>query len=316
MGMTNAPVTCFITDMPTVNKSSEFDGIEYTVDFNNKNYYFVFLRNHQNSEFVEKNKYILKGLLINEKIPFPKPTKFIDNDILEKIIIEAQIPRTPKNKLDNLILFLFDHQEFPGKEIDIKSGMNWIFILNKLYFKNQQEYWFYLNTLKDKGLINLIDTTGKIGSDAVNIKLTFQGLEFVINLQENSERSNNCFIAMSFSDTTIQIRETIKKTVRELGYDPLLVDELLYDSEMTINDAIISNIKKSKFLIADFTDQKHGVYFEVGFALGLKRPVIYTCLKKDFELTHFDINHYPHIVYNDLNDLEIRLKNKIQAWIE
>jgi len=316
MGITNAPATCFITDMPTVNKSSDLDGIEYTVDFFNRTYYFVFLRNHQNSDFVEKNKYILKGLLINEKIPFPKPTKFFDNDILEKIIIDAQIPRTPKSKLDNLILFLFDHQEFPGKEIDIKSGMNWIFTLSKLYFKNQQEYWFYLSTLKEKGLIDFIDTTSKSGSDAINIKLTFQGLEFVMDLQEDTERSNNCFIAMSFSETTLPIRETIKKAVRELGYTPLLVDELHYDSDMTINDAIISNIKKSKFLIADFTEQKHGVYFEAGFAIGLKRPVIYTCIKKDFAFTHFDTNHYPHIVYTDLNELEIGLKNKIEAWIE
>jgi len=79
---------------------------------------------------------------------------------------------------------------------------------------------------------------------------------------------------------------------------------------------MIRFIKKCKFLIADFTEQKHGVYFEAGFALGLKRPVIYTCSEEDFKDTHFDTNHYPHIVYKNLDDLEIRLKNKIQAWID
>ena len=120
---------------------------------------------------------------------------------------------------------------------------------------------------------------------------------------------------MSFSKTTENIREIIKRAVRESGYEPLLVDELHYDSDLTINDAIIKFIKKSKFLIADFTEQKHGVYFEAGFALGLKKPVIYTCSFNDFKQTHFDTNHYPHIVY-ELNNLEERLKNKIQAWIE
>jgi len=170
--------------------------------------------------------------------------------------------------------------------------------------------------LKEQGLIDFIDVSSKDGNDAINIKLTFQGLEYIVNLQESGENSNNCFIAISFSDTASDIREIIKKAVRESGYEPLLIDELHYDSDLTINDAIIRFIKKSKFLIADFTEQKHGVYFEAGFALGLKRPVIYTCSFKDFKDTHFDTNHYPHIVYNNLDDLEIKLKDKIQAWIE
>lgn len=121
---------------------------------------------------------------------------------------------------------------------------------------------------------------------------------------------------MSFSKSASEIRNVIKKVVSESGYEPLLVDELHYDSDMTINDAIIKFIKRSKFLIADFTEQKHGVYFEAGFALGLKRPVIYMCSEKDFGKTHFDVNHYPHIVYKDLNELEQQLRDKIQAWIE
>jgi nucleoside 2-deoxyribosyltransferase len=121
---------------------------------------------------------------------------------------------------------------------------------------------------------------------------------------------------MSFSETASDTRKIIKKVVSEAGYEPLLVDELHFDSEITINDAIIKFIKQSKFIVADFSEQKHGVYFEAGFALGLRRPVIYTCSKKDFGETHFDTNHYPHIVYNDFDELETKLKDKIQAWIE
>ncbi len=121
---------------------------------------------------------------------------------------------------------------------------------------------------------------------------------------------------MSFSDSASEIRKAIKNAVTDSGFVPLLIDEVHYESDVTINDAIISFIKKSKFLIADFTEQKHGVYFEAGFALGLKRPVIYTCFQKDFENTHFDTNHYPHIVYQTIDELETKLKTKIQAWIE
>ena len=42
-------------------------------------------------------------------------------------------------------------------------------------------------------------------------------------------------------------------------------------------------IRKSKFLIADFTGQRGGVYYEAGFAYGLGLPVIWTCRKDWFD---------------------------------
>jgi nucleoside 2-deoxyribosyltransferase len=309
------PEKCFITDMPTTSAPTSKDVIFYYVTFNGRRYFFEFPWDHQNTEFVEENKYILKGLLINGKFPYSKEDKFLDNSMLEKIIKEAQIPDTPKGKLDNLLLYLHKNQIFYGSKIDIKTN-DWDLELCKLYFKNHMEYWFFLSTLKEQGLITFMDVTAPFGNDAIDIKLTFKGLEYLIDLQESGEKSKYCFVAMSFANSTSGIRETIKKVLRELGYDPLLVDELHYDSDLTVNDAIVKFIKQCKFLIADFTEQKHGVYFEAGFALGLKRPVIYTCSESDFKNTHFDTNHYPHIVYNDLAEFEIKLKDKIQAWIE
>lgn len=316
MGMNKAPEKCHITDMKTEDYPSTIDIVEYIVDFNGNKYFFSFNRNHKNSEIVENNKHILKGLMMNGEFPYSKEDTFYDNDKLEIIIREAQIPKTPKNKLDSLIITLFENQKYAGASINLKDLGKWDLVLNKLYFQNQNEYWFYLNTLQEYGLITFIDVSSKDGNDAIDIKITYQGLEYIINLQESGENSRNCFIAMSFSETTSKIRSVIKKVVRESGFEPLLIDEVHYQSDLTINDAIIKFIKKSKFLIADFTEQKHGVYFEAGFALGLSRPVIYTCSKDDFKKTHFDTNHYPHIVYETLEDLEEKLINKIQAWIE
>jgi nucleoside 2-deoxyribosyltransferase len=75
-------------------------------------------------------------------------------------------------------------------------------------------------------------------------------------------------------------------------------------------------LKKSKFVIADFTQQRQGVYFEAGFALGQGKQVIYLCSEADFEHCHFDTNHYPHIKYKDHNDLKIQLIKRIEAWID
>lgn len=50
-----------------------------------------------------------------------------------------------------------------------------------------------------------------------------------------------------------------------------------------IDAKIIADIKDSLFLVADVTRQKQGVYFEAGFALGLKLPVISSVREDDLK---------------------------------
>jgi len=56
-----------------------------------------------------------------------------------------------------------------------------------------------------------------------------------------------------------------------------------------IGDEIISQIRRSKFLIADFTGHRGGVYFEAGLAMGLGLLVFWTCRRDDLDKLHFDI---------------------------
>jgi hypothetical protein len=52
---------------------------------------------------------------------------------------------------------------------------------------------------------------------------------------------------------------------------------------------MISQIRRSKFLIADFTGHRGGVYFEAGYAMGLGLPVFWTCRRDDLDKLHFGI---------------------------
>lgn len=308
---------CFITDN-IIQKidNTDFDGIFYRVEYSGKQFKFKFYWDHENSSFVEDNKYVLQGLIANGKFPFDETKILYDNDRLEKIIHEAYFPRKPKEKLNNLIDFLFSIQDSEGKEFNLQVSGSADEFINKLYFKNYEEFLLYLLTLQDMNYIvvkrSLIDSLSAIDT----IRFTFSGLEYVIELQESGEKSRNCFIAMSFSDLQQELRNTLKEAITDCDYTPVLVDEINFDSDVTINDAIISNIKQSKFMIADFTEQKHGVYFEAGYALGQGKPVIYTCNRTDFSNTHFDTNHYPHIVYENLKELKEKLVYKIKAWID
>ncbi|HDY75124.1 MAG TPA: hypothetical protein ENH49_01235 [Candidatus Marinimicrobia bacterium] len=137
--------------------------------------------------------------------------------------------------------------------------------------------------------------------------------------QNKGQHSNNCFIAMSFSENVKDIRTALKNVCDTTKYKPILIDEIEIDSDSTINDAIIANLKKSKFCIADFTEQNDGVYFESGFALGQGKKVIYTCREDWFSgengKSHFDTDHFPHIIYKDINELEKKLIDRINAWV-
>ena len=84
-----------------------------------------------------------------------------------------------------------------------------------------------------------------------------------------------------------------------------------------IDDEIIAEIRRSKFLIADFTEGDSGtrgsVYFEAGFAQGLSIPVIFSCRKDSFDKIHFDTRQYPHIVWNSPEELKASLFRRISA---
>lgn len=319
MGINPSPEFCHLTGLKTENQPSEFDLVEYIIKVNDKRLFLRFLWNHQNSDYVTENIHILKGLILNDKFPIPFntfKTPVLDNEQLEKIVRESIIPKTPNDKIENLLSYLHSLQRFEGSKINFPKEITKEDLAIKLYFKNYQEMVFYLFTLFNLGLIDGKDASSKDGNDLIGINLTFMGLSKVIEIEENGNKSNRCFIAMSFSKDMLDTRNSIKKAIKETGFIPILIDELHYDSELTINDALISEIKKCKFLVADFSQHKHGVYFESGYALGLKRPIIYMCHKKEFSNSHFDTNHYPHIIYKEMTELESKLKTKIEAWIK
>lgn len=315
MGLFHSPPKCFITDKPTEDLHRSSPTIEYHVEYFGNKYFFRFNSNHKNSDLVNSNIFSLRGLLLNNKFPDIDITVF-DNDILEKLILESGYPRTPKEKFDNLLLKLYDYQEFDGQTVRSNQlGEPEAFII-KLYFKNQEEFDFYFQSLLNVKLINSRKVAGFGMKSILDYTITMEGLKYIMDLEKEGPLSKNCFIAMSFDESLNDLREAIKQAIIETGFQPLIVDEQHQKSDETINDAIINQIRKSRFCIADFTQHKRGVYFEAGYSIGKGLKVIYCCTKKDFKDAHFDINHYQHIIYETPNELKQKLIDKIEAWIK
>lgn len=321
MGVSEIPKECFLTQLETHKVNSEYINIEYVIHLStDKRLKFRFPFGYAPSVYVSDNLYIIKGLIYNNSFPLKyinKDAEELNNEILEKIIKAAYYPKSSEDKLNNLLNYLHSKQTYLGSHISIFSNIQKnlkLELANSLYFQHTYELDFFIGTLENLGYI---DIKGKTISGIEAVSLTYLGLSKVIENTDNGTLSNKCFIAMSFTDSIKinAIREAIRESVEYTKYEVILIDEKHINSDVTINDAIISEIRKSKFMIADFTENKHGVYFESGFANGLGKKVIYTCQKDDMEDIHFDTNHYSYIVYENVEELKTRLINKIEAWI-
>ncbi len=139
-----------------------------------------------------------------------------------------------------------------------------------------------------------------------------------IELQGTNTDSTQAFVAMWFHDSTNDAYEKgIVPAIREAGYKPLRVDRKEHINK--IDDEIIAELRRSRFLVADFTHgndgARGGVYYEAGFAHGLGLPVIFACSEDSVKTLHFDTNHYNHIVWKTPAGLREMLKNRILAVI-
>jgi nucleoside 2-deoxyribosyltransferase len=312
--------TCIFTDLPVSPILDGRDAIEYVLELNGNRHvirlpYYATQWPIENN-FFKKNKNLLQALLFNNKW-FDDEKIFIELDNLKELIEKADYPKSPEEKLEALFLKLFSLQKEDGQKISLKSDYYKNKLWITLYFKSLNELNYYVQYLNEIGLIeaNFGRTKDNFG-ELENYRISFKGLNRAIELQEKGLNSNLCFIAMSFKSETKPIREAIRSALIKTGFRAIIIDEENVDSDKTINDAIIANLKRCHFCISDFSFHSNGVYFESGFALGQGKKVIYTCSKEEFANAHFDIRPLQHIIYDSTDQLESDLINKIEAWIK
>jgi nucleoside 2-deoxyribosyltransferase len=215
---------------------------------------------------------------------------------------------TPEEKLDSVLERLNNRMTFSGEKVPAYTPTD--NEANKMYFTNAAEWLFYLDACVEKGWLKRSVHANPFYS------LTVEGLNRLITISEKSA-SRYCFIAMAFVEDMFTVLETsIKPALIACGFVPLIVSEEHVESDKTINDAILSGIKKARFTIADFTHHRGGVYFEAGYALGRGQKVIYTCRHDHMDNAHFDLRNNQHIVWKDADDFKSKLINKIEAFIK
>jgi hypothetical protein len=250
----------------------------------------------------------------------------LTSDKIKTIYSSGTIPTSIHDRIDRILERIFLRSTYFNQLFRYDY-----FDYNKQYAQNTQEYESMLSVLFKKEYLG----KGQIASQAY---ITLNGIDY-LESRNISINSNQCFVAMWFNVEMLELfKNTIKPLVDSLGYNTIIIPMVEHNG--SINDHIIAEIKKSKFIIADFSGNRGGVYFEAGFALGLGKQVIWTC-KKDYFNTeikklirgkiegdiekeveiiekseiHFDINHYNFIVWETIEELCEKLKNRIEATI-
>lgn len=183
---------------------------------------------------------------------------------------------------------------------------------------SQEEVQYLLNYLDKQGWIALREyPPGKYNIE-IGYTLTVEGYARLAELEKANAESSKGFVAMWFDDSIAEAwEEGIKLGIEDAGYEAVRIDQQEYNNK--IDDEIIAEIRRSRFVVADFTQgedgARGGVYYEAGFAHGLGIEVIFTCRKNALGDVHFDTRQYNHIVWETPEELRQGLAARISAVI-
>jgi len=216
--------------------------------------------------------------------------------------LEELVPSSVSAKTKHLLQWLGRKAKFPGDSTTITLSNDYPLV----YGRNDDELWFFLTHLQEAGLID------RQGGSICTV--TAEGWSEIEASRLADPSNPKAFVAMWFSDKLIGVFENgIKPAIETTGFQAVRVDALQHNDK--IDDRIIAEIRESRFLVADFTGHRGGVYFEAGYAMGLGLPVIWLCREDDIGDAHFDTRQYNHIVWKESDDLREKLSLRIRATV-
>lgn len=127
--------------------------------------------------------------------------------------------------------------------------------------------------------------------------------EDVLALCEDLMTPNTVFVIMSFKEEFDDLYAAYRAACKDFGFEAVRTDQVF--SLERIIPRILDGIRRSAFVIADVTETSPNVFYEVGFAEGLGRPVIATA--KEGTSLPFDIADTPVVFWSNLEDLKQKL---------
>jgi hypothetical protein len=201
-----------------------------------------------------------------------------------------------------LLLFLAEKTAFLGSPVRYGSELRITAMLETFH---PSEIAAVADFLKDRGWIR---------SNSGIATVLGEGFIQAEEWRQAAPRSKQGFVAMWFDVSTLDSwGKGLEKGISDAGFTPLRINKKEHVNK--ICDEIVSEIRRSRFVVADYTGHRGGVYYEAGFASGLGLPVILACRKDQMGDLHFDIRQYNCIDWQTPEELAQRLQARIEAII-
>lgn len=223
--------------------------------------------------------------------------------LVKRLDIGTIIADTPEysalEKLDRTLVAIAHKTPEPGQFSQFTPYNDYPLV----YARSFDEADFYIRQLADLGYVR---------QDGGIPLLVARGFQRLIEMQRSGRTSGFVFVAMWFAEQMNDIyNNAIEPAIRDARYKPIRVDRIEHVNR--IDDEIIGRIKASRFIVADFTGHRPGVYFEAGMMLGLGRTVIWMCKDEELGASHFDTRQYNFINYKSVEEARKRLYERIMA---
>jgi hypothetical protein len=134
----------------------------------------------------------------------------------------------------------------------------------------------------------------------------------VISLAERLITPTEVFVIMSFAETgpLIDAYNTFQRVCIANGFRAFKVDQH-FDARQRIVPSIISSIRRSAFIIADLTEPRPNVYYELGYAQALGKDILTTAQKGT--VLPFDVFDIPTHFWDSQHVLEQKLQIEIKS---
>lgn len=261
------------------------------------------------SHLIEYEKVLLTNWLVEQRrlgVESPKITSMLLNEIRKNRAPSVQ------DRADSMLRYL-----------ELKSNLlgDIIWFINDPLFEASNDLLAWTGSLNIREIKVLSDYCvghNWIMGDGRAFTLQPDGYTRLTELDGANTDSIRCFVAMWFDGSMNEAYDKgIQPAVRGGGFEPVRVDQQEHIDK--IDDRIIAEIRRSRFIVADFTSEpdkpRGGVYYEAGFAQGLNIPVIWTCRKDMINNVHFDTRQFNHIVWETPEDLHKKLLVCIGAVI-
>jgi hypothetical protein len=214
-------------------------------------------------------------------------------------------PKDPLEAIDRLLQSIVERSERSDRFVPISYATDYPLVCAQ----NPSEFQYYVEKAGDLRYLEQHNEPS-----GASYRLSLEGWKHFAQIRSAPTQSDVVFVAMWFDKSLDTIWDNgFKPAIHDAGLKPLRID--LQEHNEKICDRIIAEIRTCSFMVADFTGQRGGVYFEAGFAMGQGKPVIWTVREGDMAQLHFDTRQYNHIPWLGADDLHKKLLNRIRATI-